>query len=293
MSGPSLETEQPRRQAECGVCCSNLLTTPRQFRDSVVRHGEPTSDRAASEAVFSNVFLHILPTRIHRYSLQNPRDTRTGRHYTRAVLSAGADRHRVDGLLQASDRPGLRLDERDPLCRPHGSFHAQHSPLGRSRHGGLRDLAYGPCVLHRRVQGAAAVQLGGRHVVVCVDTWAELYRIPFALGPVGVLGGDDWLGDCPLAARSDRSAGHDFLVRSRRIPQAPVVGRQQRRTGSADPVLSAARDGASSVDDGLAGRALLADSQRRRTNSASQRRSSIAAPASQAGPKRRPRKRTA
>ena len=48
----------------------NLLTTPRQFRDSVVRHGEPTSDRAAAEAVFSNVFLHILPTRIHRYSLQ-------------------------------------------------------------------------------------------------------------------------------------------------------------------------------------------------------------------------------
>jgi quinol-cytochrome oxidoreductase complex cytochrome b subunit len=48
----------------------NLISTPRQFRDSVVRHGHPTSDRAASEAVFSNVFLHILPTRIHRYSLK-------------------------------------------------------------------------------------------------------------------------------------------------------------------------------------------------------------------------------
>ena len=48
----------------------NLLTTPQQFRDSVIRHGQPTSDRAAAEAVFSNVFLHILPTRIHRYSLK-------------------------------------------------------------------------------------------------------------------------------------------------------------------------------------------------------------------------------
>jgi len=50
----------------------NLLSTPRQFRDSLVRHGRPTSDRAASQAVFNNVFLHILPTRFHRYSLRLP-----------------------------------------------------------------------------------------------------------------------------------------------------------------------------------------------------------------------------
>jgi quinol-cytochrome oxidoreductase complex cytochrome b subunit len=48
----------------------NLLTTPRQFHDSIIRHGQPTSNRASAEAMFSNVFLHILPTRIHRYSLQ-------------------------------------------------------------------------------------------------------------------------------------------------------------------------------------------------------------------------------
>ena len=48
----------------------NLLTTPRQFHESLVRHGQPTSNRAAAEAMFSNVFLHILPTRIHRYSLK-------------------------------------------------------------------------------------------------------------------------------------------------------------------------------------------------------------------------------
>lgn len=50
----------------------NLLSTPWQFRESVVRHGRPTSDRAASQAIFSNVFLHILPTRIHRHALRVP-----------------------------------------------------------------------------------------------------------------------------------------------------------------------------------------------------------------------------
>jgi len=44
----------------------NLWDTPRAFNDSVFRHGRPTSDRAASQAVFDSVFLHILPTRIHR-----------------------------------------------------------------------------------------------------------------------------------------------------------------------------------------------------------------------------------
>jgi quinol-cytochrome oxidoreductase complex cytochrome b subunit len=49
---------------------ANFLKSPLLFRDSLIRHGRPTSDRAASQAVFGNVFLHILPTRIHRYSLR-------------------------------------------------------------------------------------------------------------------------------------------------------------------------------------------------------------------------------
>src|SRR5450432_233621 len=65
-SGPPLD----RKQSGVGRLFRNLLTSPRQFRDSVVRHGAPTSDRAAAETVFSSVFLHILPTRIHRYSLR-------------------------------------------------------------------------------------------------------------------------------------------------------------------------------------------------------------------------------
>ena len=40
----------------------NLLDTPREFRESLIRHGRPTSDRAASQAVFTNLFLHIMPT---------------------------------------------------------------------------------------------------------------------------------------------------------------------------------------------------------------------------------------
>ncbi len=48
----------------------NLLDTPREFRESLIRHGRPTSDRAASQAVFTNLFLHIMPTRMHWYSLR-------------------------------------------------------------------------------------------------------------------------------------------------------------------------------------------------------------------------------
>jgi len=73
-----IETDNPHQQdanpkASSGALrqlWKNLLSTPRQFRESAVRHGRPTSDRAASQAVFSNVFLHILPTRIHRHTLK-------------------------------------------------------------------------------------------------------------------------------------------------------------------------------------------------------------------------------
>jgi quinol-cytochrome oxidoreductase complex cytochrome b subunit len=48
----------------------HLKNSPRSFRHSVVRRGRATSDRAASQAVFDNVFLHIMPVRFHRYSLR-------------------------------------------------------------------------------------------------------------------------------------------------------------------------------------------------------------------------------
>lgn len=48
----------------------NLAESPRDFRESAIRHGKPTSDRARSQAVFANLLLHVMPTRIHLYSLR-------------------------------------------------------------------------------------------------------------------------------------------------------------------------------------------------------------------------------
>jgi len=48
----------------------NLKKLPKTFQSSFIRHDKPTSDRARSQIVFSNAFLHIISTRIHRYSLK-------------------------------------------------------------------------------------------------------------------------------------------------------------------------------------------------------------------------------
>lgn len=48
----------------------NIARLPRTFAASAVRHGHPTSMRARSQAVFSNVFLHLHPTRVHRRTLR-------------------------------------------------------------------------------------------------------------------------------------------------------------------------------------------------------------------------------
>ncbi|MBE7560438.1 cytochrome b N-terminal domain-containing protein [bacterium] len=47
----------------------NLRALPRNLRDSLVRHGAPSSDRARSQAVFTNFFLHVHATRIHPRTL--------------------------------------------------------------------------------------------------------------------------------------------------------------------------------------------------------------------------------
>ncbi len=49
---------------------TNLGRFPRTFRESVIRHGAPTSDRARSQAIFQNFFLHVVSTRVHRHSLK-------------------------------------------------------------------------------------------------------------------------------------------------------------------------------------------------------------------------------
>ena len=53
-----------------GAFWANLKALPRTLTGSVVRHGAPTSDRARSQSVFGNVFLHIHATRVHPHSLR-------------------------------------------------------------------------------------------------------------------------------------------------------------------------------------------------------------------------------
>jgi len=48
----------------------NLKALPRNARSSVMRHGSVVSDRARSQVVNSNFFLHVQSTRVHRHSLR-------------------------------------------------------------------------------------------------------------------------------------------------------------------------------------------------------------------------------
>lgn len=48
----------------------NVKNLVRNFRESMVRHGRPTSDRARTQTVVQNFFLHIHPARTHKHSLK-------------------------------------------------------------------------------------------------------------------------------------------------------------------------------------------------------------------------------
>ena len=49
---------------------NNLKAFPRNVWWSMVRQGRPQSPRAQSESVFNNLFLHIHPVRVHRWTLK-------------------------------------------------------------------------------------------------------------------------------------------------------------------------------------------------------------------------------
>ncbi len=49
---------------------ANLKALPQTLKRSLVRHGPPVTDRARSEAVTQNFFLHIHSARVHRWSLR-------------------------------------------------------------------------------------------------------------------------------------------------------------------------------------------------------------------------------
>ena len=67
---PTMETKEAPQSSALSRYFRNLLSMPRDFLDSAIRHGKPDSDRARSQVIFTNLFLHILPTRMHRYSLR-------------------------------------------------------------------------------------------------------------------------------------------------------------------------------------------------------------------------------
>jgi len=48
----------------------NLRQTPNHVREAVFRHDRPDTDRARSQAVFSNFFLHLHSTRVRERSLR-------------------------------------------------------------------------------------------------------------------------------------------------------------------------------------------------------------------------------
>jgi len=64
------DPDRPSGESGLGAFARNLMAVPRTFRDSIVRHGAPNSDRARSQTVTGNFFLHILPARIHANSLK-------------------------------------------------------------------------------------------------------------------------------------------------------------------------------------------------------------------------------
>lgn len=49
---------------------ANLRAFPRRFTETVFRSGPPRSDRSRSTFIFGNVFLHLHPARVHRWSLR-------------------------------------------------------------------------------------------------------------------------------------------------------------------------------------------------------------------------------
>lgn len=62
--------EAPRENSALRGFWANLFTAPRRIWQAALRSGTPTTDRARSQFVFGNVFLHLHAVRTHRWSLR-------------------------------------------------------------------------------------------------------------------------------------------------------------------------------------------------------------------------------
>jgi quinol-cytochrome oxidoreductase complex cytochrome b subunit len=88
--------ENPSDQQELGsaplsVFLRNFRDLPKNLWEAIFRHGAPTSERARSQAVFENFFLHIHPTRVHKHVLKPT-----------ATLGLGAITAALFGILAVS-----------------------------------------------------------------------------------------------------------------------------------------------------------------------------------------------
>ena len=52
------------------IFADNMRALPRNLRASLFRHETPVTDRSRSQAIFSNLFLHVHATRTHIRSLK-------------------------------------------------------------------------------------------------------------------------------------------------------------------------------------------------------------------------------
>ncbi|HWO56172.1 MAG TPA: cytochrome b N-terminal domain-containing protein [bacterium] len=53
-----------------GLFWQNVVSLPSSLRESFARRSAPTSDRARSQSIFANIFLHIHSTRVHPHALR-------------------------------------------------------------------------------------------------------------------------------------------------------------------------------------------------------------------------------
>jgi quinol-cytochrome oxidoreductase complex cytochrome b subunit len=60
----------PAARGALGRFAENLRAAPRRLRETMFRTGRPDSDRGRANFVFGNVFLHLHPARVHRWSLR-------------------------------------------------------------------------------------------------------------------------------------------------------------------------------------------------------------------------------
>ncbi|MEW5875141.1 MAG: cytochrome b N-terminal domain-containing protein [Candidatus Zixiibacteriota bacterium] len=58
------------RSPGLGLFWRNVTALPSSLKESFSRHSSPTSDRARSQSIFANMFLHIHSTRVHPHALR-------------------------------------------------------------------------------------------------------------------------------------------------------------------------------------------------------------------------------